>query len=494
MDDELSMNTKRMLKHKCENDHIAFTRYVFKNLMNQKFIVNEHHSLIADTLRRVETGEIKRLVINVPPGYTKTLMVVHTWVARMMAKYNRSRFLHLSYSNDLALYNSSEVKRIIGSPEYQALWPMTMRDDANSKGMWFNNFSGGMYSKSAGGQVTGFRAGLMDEESTDFDGALIIDDPVKPDDARSQLKREKINDNFNGTILSRLALPRKTPLIVIMQRVHDADLSGYLLKGGSKDDWHHLLLPVEIEQDEAYPREFTHGIPIPHKLEDGPLWEFKHNAEDIEQLKEAHPYTYWAQYAQRPQPVGDIIFEEAWWKYYNSDALPAFEWTAIYADTAQKIKEHNDYSVFQLWGKLDGCIYLIDQIRGKWKAPDLRRNAINFVEKWHNPSATFSKLRYMKVEDKVSGTGLIQDLEKELKIPVLPIEPIGDKLSRAMDGSPFIQSSRVYLPEKAPFVIDYLDEFNKFSSDDSHDHDDQVDPTLYAIQDMIQGAVHIGTW
>lgn len=492
---ELTYQEKRILKHYCEQSHMAYTRYFFKHYMNQKLIVNGHHILIAKVLRMVEFGEIKRLIINVPPGYTKTLEVVLMWISRMMAKYPKSRFMHLSYSDELALNNSSDTKRICLSPEYQELWPMKLQDDKQSKGLWYTNHNGGMYSRSAGGQVTGFRAGLMDEENYDqFDGALVIDDPVKPDDAKYQNKREAINDRFNNTILSRLAVESKTPLIVIMQRIHDNDLSGYLLKGGSGDYWHHLMLPVTIDHTEEYPREFQYGIPIEHDLPNGPLWDFKHDEEAIEKLKQSHPYTYWSQYMQRPKPVGDQIFEEEWWKYYNNQVEPAFEWIAIYVDTAQEIKKHNDYSVFQCWGYLEGNIYLIDQIRGKWKSPDLKRKAINFVEKHHHPNRTWGQLRYMKIEKASSGSGLIQELETKLPIPVLPITPKGDKLCRAMDASPFIASGRVYLPEKADYLIDYIDEFNKFSSDDSHDHDDQIDPTMYAIQDMIQAGMQVGTW
>lgn len=493
-------NHFRMLKHMCEEDHMRFTQYMFRTLMAQRLIINGHHHLIASVLKDVEEGKKRRVIINIPPGYTKTLEVVHMWVSRMMAKYPRSRFMHLSYSDELALYNSSEVKAIINSEEFQEIWPMKLRDDARANGRWFTDQNGGMYSRSAGGQVTGFRAGLMDKDTDDFTGALIIDDPVKPDDARSQIKRLNINDRFNNTILSRLAVEKVTPLIVIMQRLHDNDLSGYLLKGGSGDEWHHLMLPVHIDPEEEYPKEFTHGIPIPHDLPAGPLWPFKHDEAAIEQLKNAHPYTYWSQYAQRPKPVGDQIFEEEWWKYWDAEGYlnktfpMSFDWMAIYSDTAQKIKEHHDFSVFQLWGAKGSDIYLVDQIRGRWKAPDLKRKAVNFIDKHHNPIATFNRLRYMMVEDKVSGTGLIQELEKKLPVPVLPYEPIGDKLSRAMDGSPFVQAGRVYIPEKAPWLIDYVDEFNKFSSDDSHDHDDQVDPTLMAIQDMLHNVGIIGTW
>lgn len=277
-------------------DGMAFARWAYRQTAGSDLIVGPHHIAMQDTLQRVMDGEIRRLIINVPPGYTKTLFATQYMIARGLALNPKARFLHLSYSHSLALLNSSSARRIIKAKAYQDLWPMGMRDDTDSKAMWWTTAGGGVYATSSGGQVTGFRAGHMEPGWT---GALLIDDPVKPDDAFSQVRREGVNDGFNETIKSRLAI-EDTPLIVIMQRIHHNDLSGYLLRGGSGERWHHLCLPVIIDNAAPYPADYTHGTRIEHGLADGWLWPYKHNAKHLEALQ-AHRRTFEAQYMQAPR-------------------------------------------------------------------------------------------------------------------------------------------------------------------------------------------------
>lgn len=280
----------------CDEDGLYFSRYFFKQRTGGKMIVAPHHRVIQQTLDRVIDGEIKRLIINVPPGYTKTELATINMMGRGLALNNRARFMHLSYSHNLALLNSSTTRGMVKSKAYQAMWPMELRDDADSKAMWWNEHGGGVYASSAAGQVTGFRAGHMEPG---WQGALIIDDPVKPDDAYSETVRDGVNSRFNETIKSRLAV-ETTPMIVIMQRIHYHDLSGYLLRGGSGEEWHHLNLPVIIDNSLEYPEENTHGIPIDHGLPDGWLWPFKHNENHRVSLS-AHRRTFEAQYMQSPR-------------------------------------------------------------------------------------------------------------------------------------------------------------------------------------------------
>lgn len=286
-------------KIECEEDGLYYSRYFFKQRTGGKMIIAPHHLAIQRALDRVISGEITRLVINVPPGYTKTELATINMMGRGLALNKRARFMHLSYSHNLALLNSSTARGMIKSKLYQAMWPMELRDDADSKAMWWNEHGGGVYASSAAGQVTGFRAGHMEPG---WQGALIIDDPVKPDDAYSDIVRNGVNNRFNETIKSRLAI-ETTPMIVIMQRIHYHDLSGYLLRGGSGEKWHHLNLPVIIDSsrsyEETYP-ENTHAIPIDHGLPDGWLWPFKHNESHRISLF-SHRRTAEAQYMQNPK-------------------------------------------------------------------------------------------------------------------------------------------------------------------------------------------------
>lgn len=480
----------RLLKHLLTTSPIHFVRYFFQLRGGGKFQVSAHHILMAKTLQRVVDGEITRLIINIPPGYTKTELAVINFVAMGLARNPAARFLHLSYSDTLAKLNSSAAKSIVESDQFQQLWNVKLKTDTQSKNMWYTTDGGGLYATAAGGQVTGFRAGMM---VAGFSGALIVDDPMKPDDAKSTVALDTINSRFSNTVSTRLALDR-TPIIIIMQRLHSFDLSGFLLQGGSGEKWHHLMLRGLTDKTEHYPRAFTHGLEIKHDLPDGPLWPAKHSAEALERIKMATPYTFDGQFQQDPQNIGQTIFNAEWWKMYNPDVPPMLEWLAIYGDTAQKTGERHDYSVFQLWGYFDGRIYLIDQLRGKWEAHKLKESLTNFVIKHYKPNLTTSRLRYVKVEDKSSGTGLIQECSNTLPIPILPIPRSNDKFTRAMDAAPFIQAGRVFLPEGSPFLHDFITEHSSFRADDSHMHDDQVDSCMDAIQDMLQSVVQAGVF
>ncbi len=287
-------------KVECELDGMYFFRYFFKTRTGAKALINWHHQLVDSVLQQVIDGDIDRLIVSVPPGYTKTEQAVISFMARGLAINARSRFMHLSYSHKLALLNSSTTRNIVKGLDFQGMWPMSLRQDTDSKELWWTEAGGGVYATSMKGQVTGFRAGQMEPG---FTGALIIDDALKPDDAFN-IEMKNVNKRYNNTVQSRLA-HQKIPIIVIMQRVAYDDLAGYLLRGGSGEKWHHLELPVEFPAD-PYPKENTHAIPIEYDAPpDGVLWEAKHNAEDVAILK-FKPRLFNSQYKQRPPKAGQF--------------------------------------------------------------------------------------------------------------------------------------------------------------------------------------------
>lgn len=255
-----SFNEKRMLKYMLEQDGMQFMRYFFKLREGTVMLRNWHHYIIEYVLQAVIDLKINRLVINIAPGYTKTEQAVINLISRGLAINPSSKYIHTSYNRTLVNTNSSKIRQTIRSPEYQELWPMVINIDSNSKGEWYTEFGGGMLASSAA--VTGFRAGRMDKDK--FTGALIVDDPVKPSDAYSTPKRTSINNDFNNTLRSRLAV-ETVPMIVIMQRIHEDDLSGYLLSGGSGDTWHHLNIQTHLSEEALtakYNKDYTHGVPI----------------------------------------------------------------------------------------------------------------------------------------------------------------------------------------------------------------------------------------
>lgn len=442
-------------------------------------IEGPHHRVIGQTLDRVLSGEVTRLIITLPPGYTKTEMAVVNFIARGFAINPAARFIHATFSDDLARENSDKIKSLIELPEFGEIQSVTIKTDTRAKDRWKTNEGGGMLAKAAGGPITGFRAGYMDKSA--FTGALVVDDPLKPDDAFSPAKRGAVNKRATNTFRSRIA-HEGVPIVVIMQRLHGNDFAGHLLTGGTGEIWDHLDLPVVIDRSAEYPHEWTHGRPVPHDLPNGPLWPEKHSADEIEVLK-ADAYTFASQYMQRPVSIAGALFDMdslQWWS-----ELPDFEWTCVYADTAQKTGERNDFSVLQHWGRTARGVYLIDQVRGKWEAPELEANALTF---WAKCRTDGYRPRSMAVEDKASGTGLIQSLKRKL-IPVRGIPRDRDKYTRGLDAAPFIANGMVWLPKDKPWTDSLRHELQIFDGLGTG-HDDQVDPMMDAISEMLNGSTY----
>jgi len=222
---------------------------------------------------------------------------------------------------------------------------------------------------------------------------------------------------------------------------------------------------------------------------DLPLFPEHKSKEFLLERKKVMSNSSWSSlYQQDPFILGGDIFKAAWWRYWR--ALPRIQYRIIYADTAQKEKQQHDYSVFQCWGKtVDGQAILLDQLRGKWEAPELKINARAFWNK-HHAIKGIGQLRAMKVEDKSSGTGLIQDLKRagpEGMIPIIGIPRSRDKVERANDVTSYIEAGLVLLPEGAEYLSEYLLEFAQFPNGA---HDDQVDPTIDAIKDILGGGTY----
>jgi predicted phage terminase large subunit-like protein len=460
---------KAVARALCIEDHLFFSRYFFKIREGIKFRVNWHHKAMADALQRVIDGKSKRLIINVPPGSSKTEMAVINFIARGLAINPKARFLHLSYSADLAELNSAKAKELINSSEYQAMFPIPLKTDSSARGRWNvvdGDISiGGCYATSTLGQVTGFRAGHM---ADGFQGAIIIDDPLKPVDSLSKVKRDAVNNAFINTVQSRKASP-DTPIIVIMQRLADEDLTGFLLAGGDGKEWDHVCIPAINEDGESY-------------------WPDKEPIESLLQLKEKGNFTFEGQYQQRPYVLGGEILKGDWFGRYSE--LPGWKRIArraVFADTAMKTGEANDYTVFldALLGT-DGKVYIINVWRKKVNAVGLLQLA---KDVW---ASTDGQAQAMYIEDKASGTGLIQQLQSGQQfIPVIPVERTKDKLTRVMEVQPRIQAGGVLLPESAPWVVDFISECEAFTANDTHKHDDQVDPLVDAVNTFMGGGFNL---
>jgi predicted phage terminase large subunit-like protein len=447
----------------CSEDLYRFTRYFFRCRYKSDWVQNWHHQAICDKLMKVINGDITRLIINLPPRYGKTELAVINFIAYGMAIAPDSEFITVSFSAGRAVNSTYMARNIVMMPEYQALFPETqVSKHVKGKGEWHTTAGGIVYGASADGTITGFGAG---KKRDGFAGALIIDDPHKANEAGSDVMRPKVNENYNITLANRLNKV-ETPIILIMQRLHEDDMTGFLLADGdiNGDKWEHLVLPALDEQTgEA-------------------LWPKMHTAERLQRMAKAKPYIFSGQYQQRPAPLEGGIFKTSWWQYYNPKAAPRFRRIILSWDTAFKTGQENDYSCCTVWGEAETGYYLIDIWKEKVEAPVLKQMAVSMYQRvYHNLRASG-----VLIEDKASGQGLIQELKRETNMPVIPIQKGKgqDKVELANLVAPIIQSGRVFLPEGHPEVAGFVLSHAQFPN---AAHDDDVDSGVQALLWFSQG-------
>ena len=381
----------------CLQGTLNFTRYFFKTAYKRKFVVGQHHIAIASALDKVLQGEIKRLIINISPRYGKTELAVKQFIAMGLAVNPKAKFIHLSYSDDLVRDNSKGVQDLIRLPEYQALFPGTMPTTTNSR-KWFTESGGGVYAVSSAGQVTGFGAGLVDKDESElnealddvssaitdadtFGGAIIIDDPIKPDDARSDLIREKVNQKFETTIRNRVN-SRNTPIVIIMQRLDENDLCGYLM-ALEPDVWQVLSLPV-LYTDE--------------KGEEQALWPFKHTVEELHALREKNSWVFDTQYMQNPKPLEGLMYSG--FREYEIEPYGQTMTRKAYVDTADS---GGDYLCAIVYDESDTANYIIDVL--------YTQKPMEYTEPATAELLTKHKVRECIIESNNGGRGFARNVE-----------------------------------------------------------------------------------
>ncbi len=248
---------------------------------------------------RVFRGECKRLIINIPPRYSKTELV-NNFVGWSLGHAPDSEFILTSYAAQLASNNSWQIREMVQHDEYSEIFhDFALRPDSAAKHEWRTSKDGIVYASGAGGTITGYGAG---KHRDGFGGAIIIDDPHKADEARSDVIRQGVIEWFQNTLESRKNDPENTPIILIMQRLHEKDLAGWLMDGGNGEEWEHVCLPA-IQADGTA------------------LWPEKHSIEMLRRMQQAAPYTYAGQYQQAPAPPEGNIFKPD--KIEEVDAVPA---------------------------------------------------------------------------------------------------------------------------------------------------------------------------
>lgn len=422
---------------------------------------------ICKHLEAVTDGKITRLLINVPPGCMKSLLVGVLWPAWEWGPRDMQemRFIGTAHEEGLAIRDSRRCRDLIKSDWYQSLWPVVLASDLDGK-------------REFGNSRKGFRLARSFTSMTGARGdRVILDDPISAHNANSVAHLEAARLAFTETLSTRVNSQSKSAIVVIMQRLHEKDVSGIILELGLP--YVHLCIPMKFEPERRCLTSI--GWEDPRTNEGELMFPERFNEHDVAALEaDLGSYATAGQLQQRPTPRGGGILKREWYQYYSH--LPAIEFRFITADTAQKKDTRNDYSVMQCWGRSTvGKAVLIDQVRGKWEAPELLITARSFWLKHlneANPVIAKSVLRGFYVEDKVSGTGLIQTLRRE-GIPMMAVQRSLDKTSRAYDAAPFIESGNVLLPQDASWLSDFLAESDAFSPGKSHD--DQLDPMFDAI-------------
>ena len=401
------------------NNYLLYVCYFYQLNYKRNLQINRIHREICEALDDVINLKTKRLIINVMPRVGKTEFVSIGFPAYGFAYNPSSKFICTSYADNLVNMNSSKTKQILNLPEHRALYPDTeiSRIKKNSVDEWYTTEEGGLYAVPLGGQITGFGAGDMFNEK--FSGAILVDDPLKPADAFSDVLREKVNRDFVDTLYSRKNHV-DTPIIVIMQRLHENDLCGFLLDGGTQESWEHIKIPVLTEDEK-------------------PMWGWRYPMEEINRLRKQSIMTFSGQYMQEPSPEEGTIIKVKEFKYYHD--TPQVATKIMVVDGAWEEGTANDYTVFDIWGDRGNDSYLLDKMRFKAEFADMYKKFLEFYNK-HLP-------KYVIIEKKASGIALISMLKTEHNIPFVEYETGSvSKSDRVRSVAMFIPQGKVHIPSQ----------------------------------------------
>lgn len=430
------------------------------------FVDGPHLHAICDHLEAVTSGQIRNLVINMPPRHAKSLLVSVFWPVWEWLSHPERRWLFASYALSLSIRDSLKCRRLIESPWFQGLFSdiFALTSDQNAKLRFENDHTGYRIATSVGGTGTG--------EGGD---RIVVDDPHNVVEAESETIRGSALRWWDESMSTRGNDPKTVARIIVMQRVHETDLSGHVLEQGG---YVHLCLPAEYEAP-------GYSTPIGHDwrtVEGELLWPERFGLPELSAIKlSLGSHAVAGQLQQQPSPRTGGMFKRDWWQFFDPAYFTHSHVQQLIQvwDTAFKTKQENDYSVCSTWALLPNGVYILDVWRDKVEFPDLKRAAALQYAKWH-PSVVL-------IEDKASGQSLVQELQRETGIPIVKVSADADKSVRAAAVTSYVEAKRVFLPTGAAWVADWIDEHAKFPS---AAHDDQVDTTSIALKRLVlAGAV-----
>jgi predicted phage terminase large subunit-like protein len=452
--------SKAELQTLLRSDLVSFVERSFYELNPQtEYRHNWHIDVIADALERCRSGQLRRLIINVPPRSLKSHMASIAFPAYLLGHDPSKQIICASYGQDLADKLAGDFRTLIQSDFYGDLFPQTKLSSARPA---LNDLKttekGCRLSTSVGGPTTG--------RGADF---IIVDDPLKPDEALSETQRNSVNDWYDHTLVSRLNDKGKGCTIVIMQRLHEDDLVGHVTRHGG---WEVIRFPAIAEEDEAHTINSLWGKQTFLRRAGEALHPERESLELLAHIREIQgEYTFAGQYQQSPAPLGGGMVKKSWFKTYTATDLPQeFELIFQSWDTANKSTELSDYSVCTTWGLQKNHLYLLHVFRKRLDYPELRRLVKEQAER--------HKAKTILIEDKASGTQLIQDLRADGVHGTTRYEPKLDKIMRMNSVTSTIENGFVHLPDRADWLPEYLHELSSFPRGK---FDDQVDSTSQAL-------------
>lgn len=441
------------------NDLCTFIHRCFVQLNPQTpYAHNWHIELIASYLDACRRGEITRLIITVPPRSMKSICASVAFPAWILGHDPSLEIMCASYGQDLSEKLAQDCLSIVNSDWYKETFPTRLSSKRQPVSDFKTDQQGHRLATSVGGAVTG--------RGADF---IIIDDPLKPEEAISDTLRQRANDWLDGTVRSRLNDKKTGCIIMIMQRLHLDDPVGHVL---DQEEWTVLNLPAIAEHDEHYEIDTIWGRRKFMRKEGEALHPAREPVDVLMKLKsELGEYNFAGQYQQSPVPRGGGMVKEAWLQFAEPYEWPQkFEQVIQSWDTASKETELSDYSVCTTWGIYQKKRYLIDVVRKRLDYPDLKRAIVE--------RAALHKPNVILIEDKTSGTQLIQDLRRDGLSNIKGVIPNGDKVMRMNAQTAQFEGGFVVLPTKAHWLDTFVTELTSFPKGK---HDDQVDSTSQAL-------------
>ena len=421
----------------------------------REFFDNWHIDAISEHLQAVVEGDIKRLIINIPPRHMKSISVAVALPAWAWTIQPEKRFLFASYAASLSVRDSVKCRRLITSRWYQNHFGdgFTLTGDQNQKQRFENDKTGQRIATSVDGALTG--------EGGDI---IVIDDPHNVREAESSAVREGVLDWWDQAMQTRLNDPKTGAFILIMQRVHENDLTGHIL-ANEHEEWDHLCLPARYEIGHPTPPRSRLYFTDPRTKEGELLWPDRLDEGTLMKLERSlGAYASAGQLQQRPMPKGGGILRAEWWVPWDGDDLPDIEYVIQSWDTAFSTKEKSSYSARTTWGvfRKAGQVnaIVLDMWYDRVTYPELRRIAQDSYYEYE-PDAVL-------IEKKASGQSLLQDL-RMAGIPVLEYSPDRDKEARAHASSALLEDGRIWFPSNKKWAKNLIDICAAFPAGDNDD-------------------------